>query len=189
LRVERVSADLTRVVISGADMENGRWRGGYSHGVESGPSEETNVKVDVVDHEFRVALDVPGPSGGDSMVVLIKGRTSICSAAFLHGPRYDAASGGMGAVGAMTRKSGSVAVRGYLACEDGSRLRWRIRAELDDGWLGLGGRGQVCHNSQVRIPWVELKDGRVELNRPNAVRLVAHSADGDVRRISYRLSS
>lgn len=189
LRLERVSADLTKLVITGSGLENGRWRGGYSSGAQSGPSEEVNLKVDVVDHEFRVEREVTGPSGDYSGVVLLKGRTSMCSANFFHGPRFEGSAGLGNAVFAMSRKSGPVIVRGYLACEDGSRWRWRIQAEFEDGWLGLGGHGPECRNNQVRIPWAELKGGRMELDRPDAVRLVAHSADGEVRRISYRLSS
>ena len=191
MRLKRVSADLTHVVMSGSDLENGRWRGGLTTAeVEPDSTGYVDLKVDVVDHEFLVELDVPGPPARDSILGLVKGRrTSVCAVGFLHGSRVDAALGASGAVGAISHKSGSVAVRGYFACEDGSRWHWRIQAEFNDGWLGLGGHGRVCRNNHVRIPWAELKNGRLHLDRPVSARLVAHSSEGDVRRVSYRLSS
>lgn len=186
---EQVSEELARVVVTGADVANGNWVGRYLMLDEGDHVEPIELQAEVVDHTFRVELEVTEGSDRHPYAYLISG-IHRCGVAFgSYGPRFNAATRDT-SLSTRFVESGVVAFRGFVAgCADGGRWRWTVRAEFAGDTASTSGRGRTCRGHGVHLPRILVSGESFGQDRPDAVRMVARSSTGEVRRVSWRLST
>lgn len=187
LRQEQVSDELTHVVITGRGVANGSWKGVYGSDASGASEADETFRFDVEDRSFRLELDVEAPADGFPMTLLYsRAEKSSCMVGYRDGRRV-LVTGGETMLISRFPDAGTVAVRGFVPCDKGSRVRWAVQVSYDDSGAAAGGTKR-CKQRGVWISRTVISAEDVAQVRPDAVEVVVRSG-GEVHRIGWGIST